>query len=89
MRGSAPSRTCAHPCVVQVFQEIVHGIKVVKAYGWESSFLKNILATRRKESASLLTMNYLQAVIFPISFAMPILAIATTFSVRVAVEGNE
>ena len=35
------------------------------------------------------TMNYLQAVIFPISFAMPILAIATTFSVRVAVEGNE
>ena len=71
----------------QVFQEVVLGIKVVKAYGWESSFLDKVMAIRKKESAVQLTIAYLQAVVIPISLAMPIAAITATFAVRVAVEG--
>jgi hypothetical protein len=71
----------------QVFQEVVLGIKVVKAYGWESSFLEKVMAIRKKESTAQLSLAYLQAIVFPISIAMPIAAITATFAVRVAVEG--
>jgi hypothetical protein len=70
-----------------VFQEVVLGIKVVKAYGWESSFLEKVMAIRKKESTAQLSLAYLQAIVFPISIAMPIAAITATFAVRVAVEG--
>jgi hypothetical protein len=75
------------PPVVQVFQEVVLGIKVVKAYGWESSFLDKVMAIRKRESAAQLSLAYLQAIVIPISLVMPIAAITATFAVRVAVEG--
>jgi ABC-type multidrug transport system fused ATPase/permease subunit len=71
----------------KLFKEIIAGIRVVKSYGWEESFMKAVHAVRSKEAHELMLNQYYMAIILPISLTVPAAAVCITFVIRVVVEG--
>ena len=49
---------------IKLFNEILNGIKVLKLYAWETSFVKKIAGFRGKEVKSLKSQAYHQAFMF-------------------------
>ena len=69
--------------VPQLFKEVIQGIRVVKSYGWEESFMKAIHDVRQLEAAQLRLNAVAMAVILPISLTIPAAAVCVTFVLRV------
>lgn len=47
----------------KLMNEILNGIKVLKLYAWESSFIRKVMGIRQKEVASLRSQAYLNGAI--------------------------
>lgn len=71
-----------------MFGEAIQGIRVIKSYGWEDSFMERIAAIRKSESVELLINQRAMAVLLPIAVAIPALASGVTFVLRVVINGD-
>ncbi|XP_035215555.1 multidrug resistance-associated protein 1-like [Stegodyphus dumicola] len=72
----------------KLMNEIMNGIKVLKLYAWESSFIKEIMKLRNKEVASLKAQAYLNgAVTFAFACA-PFLVSLASFATFVLIDSN-
>ena len=72
---------------VRMCSELLNGIRVVKLNGWEMSFGQSILKLRKKECEYIHTESYLYAASISLLVTMPVLAMASTFTVY-ALLGN-
>ncbi|KAJ3043701.1 hypothetical protein HDV00_004474 [Rhizophlyctis rosea] len=59
---------------VKLTQEILQGIRVIKFFAWESSFVEKIEAIRKKEMRQVFRRSFLNAFVTAIAFALPIFA---------------
>lgn len=66
---------------VRMCSELLNGIRVVKLNGWEMSFGQSILKLREKECEYIHTEAYLYAGSISLLVTMPVLAMASTFTV--------
>lgn len=67
-----------------LMEEILRGIKLIKIYGWEASFFKNLNAIRAEEGALLSRINRIKAVIIGLIFGLPPLMCMVIFGVQEA-----
>ncbi|XP_070580038.1 multidrug resistance-associated protein 1-like isoform X1 [Ptychodera flava] len=70
---------------IKLMNEILNGIKILKLYAWEESFMKNILGIREKELVVLRRASYLNAISSFFWNCAPFLVSLTTFGVYVSV----
>lgn len=68
---------------VKAMNEILNGIKVIKLYAWEESFMAQILGLRKKEVKELKNMAYLGAVGIFLWMCAPFLVALTSFAIYV------
>jgi ABC-type multidrug transport system fused ATPase/permease subunit len=54
-----------------LMEEILRSIKLIKIYGWEASFFKNIQDIRNEEKKTVANINIVQAAIYGLIFALP------------------
>eukprot|EP00850_Spirogloea_muscicola_P003812 SM000015S01312 [mRNA] locus=s15:1174764:1185983:- [translate_table: standard] len=73
---------------VKVVNEILQGMKVVKAYAWERPFQESIRSIRSAELAAMRRRVYLRAVQAAIMLATPVLIMVVTFTFYSAVAGR-
>jgi hypothetical protein len=52
-------------------EEIMRGIKLIKIYGWEASFAKNLSEIRIEELSLLSRINRIKATILGLIFCLP------------------
>ncbi|XP_033840127.1 ATP-binding cassette sub-family C member 3 isoform X3 [Periophthalmus magnuspinnatus] len=71
---------------IKLMNEILNGIKVLKLYAWEKSFIEKILAIRQKELNVLRRTAYLGALSTMAWTSAPFLVALTTFAVYVTVD---
>ncbi|KAL4933213.1 ATP-binding cassette transporter YOR1 [Aspergillus undulatus] len=64
---------------VSLTQEILQGVRFVKFFGWESSFLDRLKAIRRKEIRSVQTLLAIRNAILCVSMAIPVFASMLAF----------
>ncbi|KAF3359841.1 hypothetical protein VdG1_05050 [Verticillium dahliae VDG1] len=62
-------------------QEILHGIRFVKYFGWESAFLHRLQAIRASETSSLQILHITKSAIGAASMALPIFSSMAAFLV--------
>ncbi|KAL2911652.1 hypothetical protein HK105_208860 [Polyrhizophydium stewartii] len=72
----------------KMMDELLSGIKVIKLYAWENSFLKKILSVREKELDTLKRMGYLSAVQSFTWACTPFLVSFTSFAIFSVVSGE-
>ena len=72
---------------VKLTQEILQGMRVIKFFAWEPSFLKKLLSTRSLELHYVRIYMYVKAVVSSLSFGLPVVATVTSLLVYSAV-GN-
>ena len=61
---------------IKIMNEILDGVKVVKLYAWEPSFVKKVVEIRDKELHTFKWIAYLQAVLTFIFSATPFLGLS-------------
>ncbi|KAJ3287921.1 hypothetical protein HK104_008405 [Borealophlyctis nickersoniae] len=66
---------------VKLTQEVLSGIRIVKMFAWEDSFLERILALRRQELVAVVRANVIRSAITALGFAVPMLAATVTYVV--------
>ncbi|XP_043841698.1 ATP-binding cassette sub-family C member 2 [Dromiciops gliroides] len=73
---------------LKVMNEILSGIKILKYFAWEPSFIEQIQGIRKKELKNLLSFSLLQSVVVFIFNLAPVLVSVVTFTVYVLVDEN-
>ncbi|XP_055006086.1 ATP-binding cassette sub-family C member 3 isoform X5 [Boleophthalmus pectinirostris] len=73
---------------IKLMNEILNGIKVLKLYAWEKSFIDKVLAIRQKELHVLRKTAFLGALSTMAWTSAPFLVALTTFAVYVTVDEN-
>lgn len=73
---------------VKVMNEILNGMKVLKLYGWEPSFEKNISTVRDKEISILKTITYYSSATFFAWSLTPFLVSLASFATFVLMDEN-
>ncbi|KAK7918825.1 hypothetical protein WMY93_010109 [Mugilogobius chulae] len=73
---------------IKLMNEILNGIKVLKLYAWEKSFIEKVLAIRQKELNVLRKTALLGALSTMAWTSAPFLVALTTFAVYVTVDEN-
>ncbi|XP_074600432.1 multidrug resistance-associated protein 1-like [Brevipalpus obovatus] len=68
--------------------EILNGIKILKFYAWEESFMKNVTGLREKELKHLRGISYLGCVTSFLFTCAPMIVSVVTFSVYVTIQGE-
>ncbi|KAJ3186105.1 hypothetical protein HK101_009741 [Irineochytrium annulatum] len=66
---------------VKLTGEIFAGIRIIKFFGWEDSFLERIADIRKKELKVVVTASLIRSATTAFGFGIPVLAAATTFMV--------
>jgi ABC-type multidrug transport system fused ATPase/permease subunit len=69
---------------IGLMEEILRGIKLIKMYGWEASFFKNVVAIRSEEAALLSKINIIKATILGLIFCLPPLMSMAIFGTQEA-----
>ncbi|TPX60041.1 hypothetical protein PhCBS80983_g02066 [Powellomyces hirtus] len=59
---------------VKTTQEIMQGIRVIKFFAWEKSFLENVEEIRRREIKQVFKRGMLQAFVMSLAFGIPIIS---------------
>ena len=73
---------------VKKMTELLSGMKILKLYAWEPSFMKDVEDTREKELKILLNIGYLNAAINFVMTCAPFLVSLVTFAVYVLSDEN-
>eukprot|EP00095_Tigriopus_kingsejongensis_P003830 maker-scaffold2698_size13172-snap-gene-0.3 protein:Tk03830 transcript:maker-scaffold2698_size13172-snap-gene-0.3-mRNA-1 annotation:"multidrug resistance-associated protein 1 isoform x4" len=73
---------------VKLMSEILGGVKVLKLYGWEQSFMGQILDIRDKEIVVLKKTAWLGAIINFVWISVPFLVALSSFTVYVFMDGG-
>ena len=74
---------------IKTLSELLNGIKVIKLYAWEKSFLKNILDIRNIELKTMAKMAGLNAIVSFIWTAIPFLVALASFTAFVFSDGGQ
>jgi ATP-binding cassette, subfamily C (CFTR/MRP), member 1 len=69
---------------ISLMEEILRGIKLVKIYGWEASFFKNLNDIRTEEGNLLSRINTIKATIVGLIFCLPPLMCMVIFGTQEA-----
>jgi ATP-binding cassette, subfamily C (CFTR/MRP), member 1 len=69
---------------ISLMEEIMRGIKLIKIYGWEASFFKNLNNIRDEEGFLLLRINRIKAAILGLTFCLPPLMCMVIFGTQEA-----
>jgi len=69
---------------ISMMEEILRAIKLIKIYGWEDSFFKNLQNVREVESSMLNRINMIKATILGLIFALPPLLSLVIFGTQEA-----
>eukprot|EP00931_Biecheleriopsis_adriatica_P101072 TRINITY_DN76293_c0_g1_i1.p1 TRINITY_DN76293_c0_g1~~TRINITY_DN76293_c0_g1_i1.p1 ORF type:complete len:1392 (+),score=217.39 TRINITY_DN76293_c0_g1_i1:56-4177(+) len=72
---------------IKLTNELLSGVRVVKSYGWELPFGKEVARARNAETAALRTQMYYRCFIVVVIISSPVLLAATTFSTFAATGG--
>ncbi|XP_036593137.1 canalicular multispecific organic anion transporter 1 isoform X2 [Trichosurus vulpecula] len=73
---------------LKLMNEILSGIKILKYFAWEPSFMEQIQGIRKKELRNLRAFSVLQCVVVFIFNLAPVLVSVITFTVYVMVDKN-
>lgn len=73
---------------VNFLNEILNGIKILKFYAWEGSFMENVTSLREKELKHLRGIRYLGCVTSFLWTCVPIMVSVVTFAVYVTIQGE-
>ncbi|XP_074089273.1 ATP-binding cassette sub-family C member 2 [Macrotis lagotis] len=73
---------------LKLMNEILNGIKILKYFAWEPSFIEKILGIRKTELKNLRSFALLQSVVVFIFNLAPVMVSVTTFTVYVLVDEN-
>ena len=68
-----------------LMEEILRGIKLIKMYGWEGSFFKNLHSIRNEEGAFLSKINGIKSAILGLTFCLPPLMCMVIFGTQEAI----
>ncbi|XP_025016128.1 multidrug resistance-associated protein 1-like isoform X2 [Tetranychus urticae] len=71
---------------IKFISEILNGIKIIKFYAWEESFIKHISSLRREELRKLKMVSYLDSVSSFIYFCSPTMVSVATFAAFILVQ---
>ena len=74
---------------IKTLNELLSGIKIIKLYAWEKSFLDNILEIRNVELRTLTKMAMMNAVVSFIWTAIPFLVALASFTAFVFTNGGQ
>lgn len=66
---------------IKLTQEYLHGMKIIKLFGWEFSFLDRIMDLRKKEVGKIRFVNMWTSLLMGVSSSLPILASVLSFIV--------
>lgn len=69
---------------ISMMEEIMRAIKLIKIYGWEASFFKNLNAIRSEEKALLYRVNLVQSTILGLIFCLPPIVSLVVFGTQEA-----
>ena len=69
---------------ISMMEEIMRAIKLIKIYGWEASFFKNLTEVRKEEGKIEAGINRFQATILGLIFALPPIISAVIFGTQEA-----
>jgi ATP-binding cassette, subfamily C (CFTR/MRP), member 1 len=69
---------------VSLMEEILRGIKLIKIYGWEASFFKNLNLVRAEEAVMLDGINRIKSAILGMVFCLPPLMAMVVFGAQEA-----
>ncbi|CAB4033149.1 multidrug resistance-associated 1-like, partial [Paramuricea clavata] len=72
---------------IKLMNEILNGIKVLKLFAWETSFMSKVLGIRKEELHQLRIFSYLQAAHILVMSSAPIIVSLATFGTYVSL-GN-
>ncbi|GFU44111.1 multidrug resistance-associated protein 1, partial [Nephila pilipes] len=72
----------------KLMNEIMNGIKVLKLYAWENSFIKEVMSFRSMEVASLRAQAYLSGAITFVFSSAPFLISLASFATYVLIDPN-
>jgi ATP-binding cassette subfamily C (CFTR/MRP) protein 1 len=64
---------------VSLTQEILQGVRFVKYFGWETSFLERIQNIRKKEIKSIQVLLTIRNAILAVGMSMPVFASMISF----------
>jgi ABC-type multidrug transport system fused ATPase/permease subunit len=67
---------------ISLMEEILRGIKLIKIYGWEDSFFKNLSLIRTEESTMMNRINKIKSAILGMVFCLPPLMAMVVFAVQ-------
>jgi ABC-type multidrug transport system fused ATPase/permease subunit len=70
---------------ISLMEEIMRGIKLIKIYGWEASFSKNLSEIRSEEAVMLDRINRIKAAMLGLIFCLPPLMCMVIFGTQEAV----
>ncbi|XP_015785720.1 multidrug resistance-associated protein 1 [Tetranychus urticae] len=73
---------------VKFMNEVLSGMKILKFYAWEESFLHHVNGLRHKELVSLKKLSYLECATSFLWICSPTLVSVATFSAYVLVQGE-
>lgn len=73
---------------VKFMNEILSGIKIIKFYAWEKSFLQHVTGLRNKELQHLKNISYLGCVSSFLWICAPTMVSVTTFAAYVMIQGE-
>ena len=88
MRGYQVSQMKNKDKRVKLMNELLGGIKVIKLYGWEASFIDQVQEIRHKEEKVLRKSAWLSAIMSFIWTTVPFLTIAVAFITFVFMDGG-
>merc|ERR1719370_2369617 len=71
---------------IKIMNEILDGVKIVKLYAWEPSFVKKVVDIRDKELHTFRWIAYLQAILTFIFSATPFFVACASFACYVLVD---
>jgi ABC-type multidrug transport system fused ATPase/permease subunit len=69
---------------ISLMEEILRGIKLIKIYGWEASFFKNLNSIRAEEAVMLDKINRIKSAILGMVFCLPPLMSMVVFGAQEA-----
>ncbi len=73
---------------VKLMNEILSGVKVLKLYGWEKSFIGQVLNIRDNEIKVLKKTGYMSAILSFISITIPFLVTLVCFTTYIFMDGG-
>ena len=73
---------------IKLMNELLGGIKVIKLYGWEKSFIGQVQDIRKKEEKVLRKSAWLSALMSFIWTTIPFLTIAVSFITFIFMDGG-